>query len=58
MRIIKLSLHILFILFALINSVSAAEEPFIDKFLGSPLAVLMVIIAIDIVAFVYHKIRR
>jgi cadmium resistance protein CadD (predicted permease) len=55
---IRLSLYILFLLFTLINSVVAQEEPFVDKFLGSPLLVLVAIIVIDIIAFIYHKIRR
>lgn len=58
MKKIKLSLYILFLLFMLINSVVAQEEPFVDKFLGSPLLVLVAIIVIDIMAFIYHKIRR
>jgi hypothetical protein len=58
MRKIKLSLYSLFLLFMSINSVHAEEEPFVDKFLGSPLLVLVAIIVIDIIAFVYHKIRR
>jgi len=41
-----------------INSVGAEEEPFVDRFLGSPLLVLVAIIVIDIIAFIYHKIRR
>jgi len=58
MRKIKLSLYILFLLFMLINSVVAQEEPFVDKFLGSPLLVLVAIIVIDIIALIYHRIRR
>lgn len=53
-----LPLHVLFLLFMFINSVGAEEEPFVDKFLGSPLLVLVAIIVIDIIAFVYHRIRR
>lgn len=58
MKKIKLSLYILFLLFMLINSVVAQEEPFVDKFLGSPLLVLVAIIVIDIIALIYHRIRR
>jgi hypothetical protein len=58
MKKTKLSLHILFLLFTLITSVSAEEEPFVDTFLGSPLLVLVAIIAIDIIALIYRKIRR
>ena len=58
MKKIRLSLYILFLLFMFINSVGAEEEPFVDRFLGSPLLVLVAIIVIDIIAFIYHKIRR
>jgi len=50
--------YILFLLFTLINSVRAQEEPFVDKLLGSPLLVLVAIIVIDVIALIYHKIRR
>ncbi|MDH5754563.1 MAG: hypothetical protein OEY95_05110 [Candidatus Bathyarchaeota archaeon] len=53
-----LALQLLLFLFTLINSVNAAEESFIDQFLGSPLIVLVAIIVIDIIAFIYHKVRR
>jgi len=42
----------------LINSVNAEGESFTDKFLGSPLIVLVVIVVIDILAFVFHRIKR
>jgi len=58
MKKIKLSLYTLFLLFMLINSVVAQEEPFVDKFSGSPLLVLAAIIVIDIIALIYHRIRR
>lgn len=48
----------LFMLSALINSVNAEGASFRDKFLGSPLLVLIAIIVIDIIAFIFHKIRR
>jgi len=51
-------LYIPFLLFMFINCVSAQEEPFVDKFLGSPLLVLVAIIVIDIIALIYHRIRR
>jgi hypothetical protein len=49
---------VLFILSSLINSVNAEGDSFTDKFLGSPLIVLVTIIVIDIIAFIFHKIRR
>ncbi len=42
----------------LINSVNAEGDSFTDKFLGSPLIVLVVIVVIDILAFVFHRIKR
>jgi len=58
MKKTRLLLYIPFLLFMFINCVSAQEESFVDKFLGSPLLVLVAIIVIDIIAFIYHKIRR
>ena len=58
MKKITLLLYVLFLLFMFINCVRAQEEPFVDKFLGSPLVVLVAIIVIDIIALIYHKIRR
>ncbi len=49
---------VLFLLFTLINSVNAQGDFFTDKFLSSPLIILVAIIVIDIIAFIYHKIRR
>ena len=51
-------LYSLFLSFALINIVSAADESLADQFLGSPLLVLTAIIVIDIIALVYRKIRK
>ncbi len=51
-------LYSLLILFPLINVVSAADESFTDQFLGSPLLVLAAIIILDIIALIYHKIRK
>jgi len=53
-----LVLNLVFLLFSLISSVSAADESFASKFLGSPLLVLTALIVIDIIAFIYHKIRK
>jgi len=51
-------LYSLFLLFALINIVGAADESFAYQFIGSPLLVLTAIIVIDIIALIYHKIRK
>ena len=42
----------------LISHAYAAEESPISKFLGSPLLILAAIIIIDIIAFLYRKIRK
>jgi len=49
---------LLLFLFVLIGTVNAVDESFVDQFLGSPLLVLVAIIVIDIVAFIYHKMRK
>jgi hypothetical protein len=51
-------LYLLFLSFTLVNVVNASDESFADQFLGNPLLVLAVIIVVDIVALVYHKIRK
>ena len=53
-----LAIFILFMLSTLITSVDADSDSITDKFLGSPLIVLVVIIAIDIAAFIFHRIER
>ena len=53
-----LVLNLIFLLFSLISSVSAADESFASQFLGSPLLILTALIVIDIIAFIYHKIRK
>jgi len=45
-------------LLTLINSVNAADQFSTDQFLGSPLLALAAIIILDVVALVYHKIRK
>jgi hypothetical protein len=49
---------ILLLVFPLINHAYAAEESLPSKFLGSPLLILTAIIIIDIIAFLYRKIRK
>ncbi len=53
-----LALYPFLFLFTLINSVNAADESIVNRFLGSPLLVLIVIIVIDILVFIYHKVRK
>jgi len=57
-RQIALASYLLLFLITFVSTVNAADESFTDKFLGSPLLILVVIIVIDIIAFVYHKIRK
>jgi hypothetical protein len=58
MKKVRLLLDVLFLLFTFINCVRAQEETFVDKFLGSPLVVLVAIIVINIIALIYHEIRK
>jgi hypothetical protein len=53
-----LALYPLLFLLTLINSVNAADESFVNRFLGSPLIILVAVIVIDIIAFIYHKMRK
>ncbi|HEY4674431.1 MAG TPA: hypothetical protein VIH48_00080 [Candidatus Bathyarchaeia archaeon] len=53
-----LASNLLLSLFALVNVARAANESFTDQFLGSPLLALVAIAIIDVIAFVYHKIRK
>jgi hypothetical protein len=41
-----------------VNHAYAAEESPINQFLGSPLLALAAIIVIDVIAFLYRKIRK
>jgi len=55
---LTLTLCAFFTLFLLVGSVYAENESFQNQFLGSPLLILTVIIIIDIVVFLYRKLRR
>jgi len=57
-RRIALASYLLLFLFTFVSTVNAADESFADKFLGNPLLILVAIIAIDIIAFIYYKIRK
>lgn len=59
MKKAKLGSNTVLFLYVLTSSAGAIEEePFVDKLLGSPLLALASIIVINIIAFIYHKIRR
>ncbi|MGB9854159.1 MAG: hypothetical protein ACPLRY_05065 [Candidatus Bathyarchaeales archaeon] len=53
-----LTLYALFLLFPLVGSVYAENGSFQNQFLGSPLIILTIIIVIDIIVFLYRKLRR
>ena len=55
---IVLTVFFTLFLIALANSVLAADESPVDKFLGSPLLILVGVLVIAAIAFVYHKIRK
>jgi len=55
---LALTLCTFFTLFLLVSSVYAENESFQNQFLGSPLLILTVIIVIDIIVFLYRKLRR
>jgi hypothetical protein len=51
-------LMLLPLLFAFVTIVSASDGSAPDQFFGSPLLILVSLIIIDIVAFVYHRLRK
>jgi len=54
----KWVLQILLLFSALAGTASAADESFSYQFLGSPLLILVVLLIIDAIALLYHKIRK
>jgi hypothetical protein len=55
---IPLAAYLLFLLFALVKVVHAADETFGEQFLGSPLLVLVAVMIIAALASLYHRIRK
>ncbi|HYB68927.1 MAG TPA: hypothetical protein VEC97_05205 [Candidatus Acidoferrales bacterium] len=51
-------LYALTLLSALIGTVRAADESFTSQFLDSPLLALAALVVIDVIAFIYHKMRK
>jgi len=43
---------------AVVGVAAAADESFAYQFLGSPLLILVVLIVVDALALLYHKIRK
>jgi hypothetical protein len=46
------------LLSTMIRAVNAAGESFEEQLVGSPLLILVAIILVDIIAFIYHKVKR
>lgn len=57
-RLAKAFLYALTLLSALIGTVRAADESFASQFFGSPLLALAALVVIDVIAFIYHKMRK
>lgn len=56
---LALAIYAWFLAFNLmINRVYVAEESPVNQFLGSPLLILTIIIVMDIIAFLYRKLRK
>jgi len=53
-----LALNLFLFLFVEVDVVKAADESFAEQFLGSPLLILAALILIDVIAFIYHKLRK
>ncbi|MEM3576923.1 MAG: hypothetical protein QXX51_00505 [Candidatus Bathyarchaeia archaeon] len=48
-----------FFLLSILIGVARAEDDFIfTQFLETPLLILTILIVIDVIAFIYHKIRK
>lgn len=59
MKKTKLGSNTVLFSYVLIGSAGVIEEePFVDKLLGGPLLALAAIVVVNIIAFIYHKIRR
>jgi hypothetical protein len=57
-RLAKACLCALILLSAFVGTVKAADESFTSQFLGSPLLALAALVVIDVIAFIYHRIRK
>ncbi len=59
MKKTKLGSNTILFSYMLVSSAGVIkEEPLVDKLLGGPLLALAAIIVVNIIAFIYHKIRR
>ena len=57
-RPVALGVCSLFLVFALVRLVNAADETFGEQFLGSPLLVLVAVMVIAALASLYHRMRK
>ena len=57
-QLAKQGLRILLLFSALVGIATAADESFFYEFLGSPLLILVILLIIDAIALLYHKIRK
>lgn len=53
-----LATYLALVFSSLVGIAHAADGSFADQFLGSPLLVLVAVLIIDLVAFVFHKVRK
>ncbi len=54
----KRGLQVLLLFSALVDIAVAADESFFNEFLGSPLLILVILLIIDAIALLYHKMRK
>lgn len=57
-RLAKWGLQAMLLFSAFVGIGVAADESFLYQFLGNPLLVLVVLLIIDAIALLYHKIRK
>jgi hypothetical protein len=57
-RLVKVFLYVLTLLSSLIGIVRAADESFASQFVDSPLLALAALVVIDVIAFIYHRMRK
>lgn len=55
---LSIGLYALFFLFTFVSLANAADESFPNQFVGSPLLILVAVIIIDVIAFLYHKLKK
>jgi hypothetical protein len=52
------AIYLISLVFALVRVVYAADETFVEQFLGSPLLILAAVVIIAAFASLYHRIRK